>query len=159
MVLTKEKGAVKGGAAGGPGGWPGSSNTPSLVQKAIWTRIWPFHSQSAFVLCTVPFALPAPKTPEHMRVSEAPHVRLYVCIHLDIYTSCEHFFEWAWVKCVRLSICWYMHACMRLFVHANWHSFTLGSLNMGHKALRQSSVLHCIPLHFLGCVTDCCSEV
>lgn len=47
----------KRGSGWQPGGWASSSNSFSVVQKAIWTGPWPFFTQSAFCVAALHYLL------------------------------------------------------------------------------------------------------
>lgn len=123
------------------GGWSVSSNTLTLVQKAIWTGSWHFLTQSAFCAVALrcwhgpPLCVRAQN--ECLRIAWADLDSL-----LDNVYNRKHL--WVRVrsvsapKYVRLSIELHMHPCVLMKVQVAT-SFPLGSLNVGHRALRASS--------------------
>lgn len=121
---------------------------PQSGSKGHLSRALTFPDSISLLCCCIAlFARPAPKSPKLLCVCVCCvlwadldglldnyfQMRKRTCVHifyLCVYTLCERLF-----KCVRLSICLYVHACVCVYV---FHFFTLGSLNVGHKALRHS---------------------
>lgn len=137
-------------------------------------------TQSAFCVVALCCLFDPPiKNPECLcvRVRERECVRVCVCVCGQLFIG-----QYKNEKCVYLHNCMreqceipsscvsgkhlFAHTCMDLYVSAHIHvqaatSFTLGSLNVGHKALK--TLLRHVwttppqpPLHFTGCLTVCC---